>query len=215
MNADENARDMIVNDADEKPSDKHEPGFPCPACHVISIRQPWASLIALGFKDTEFRSRYCKYKGPVVIHSSQNWHSAQLREIVRFHFRKYTTNPDAALQALFPLSRPVAEATVEYCEQWTDDPAIREKFALRLGQVRIITIPKPVFNGDIHVPWNANKRIDKERMRELLSALSRTRVLEGREKDAVYQEFELLALRSKIHTWNKTHGMEFALTSPR
>jgi len=142
------------------------------------------------------------------------WASAQLREIVRFHFRKYTTNPDAALQALFPIQSPVAEATVEYCEQWTDDPAIQEKFALRLGQVRIVTQPKPVFDGEIWVPWDA-KVHRPERMRELLSALSRTRVLEGREKDAVYQEFELLALRSKIHTWNKTHGLGFALTSPR
>jgi hypothetical protein len=58
------------------------------------------------------------------------------------------------------------------------------------------------------VPW-----IAKERTRELPSALSRTRVLEGREKDAVYQEFELLALRSKIHTRLKGHGLGFALTS--
>ena len=106
------------------------------------------------------------------------------------------------LQALFPLSRPVADATVEYCEQRTDDPALREKFALRLGQVRMVTQPKPVFDGQLWVPWNAKEWITKEwidkgHTRELVDALRRARVLEGREKDAVYEEFALLALRQK------------------
>ena len=119
------------------------------------------------------------------------------------------------LQALFPLSRPVADATVEYCEQRTDVPAIREKFALRLGQVRIVTQPKPVFDGQLWVPWITKEWINREHTRELVDALSRARVLEGREKDAVDQEFELLALGSKIHTWNKGNGIGFALSSRR
>jgi hypothetical protein len=106
------------------------------------------------------------------------------------------------LQALFPLSRPVADATVEYCEQRTDDPALREKFALRLGQVRMVTQPKPVFDGQLWVPWITKEWITKEwidkgHTRELVDALRRARVLEGREKDAVYEEFALLALRQK------------------
>jgi hypothetical protein len=32
-------------------------------------------------------------------------------------------------------------------------------------------------------------------------------MLEGREKDALYQEFELMALRSKINTWLKSEGL--------
>ena len=63
---------MLINDADEKPSDKHEPGFPCPACNVITIRQPWASLIALGFKQMEFRTQPRYYQGPVIIHAGKN-----------------------------------------------------------------------------------------------------------------------------------------------
>jgi hypothetical protein len=106
------------------------------------------------------------------------------------------------LQALFPLSPPVADATVEYCEQRTDDPALREKFALRLGQVRMVTQPKPVFDGQLWVPWITKEWITKEwidkgHTRELVDALRRARVLEGREKDAVYEEFALLALRQK------------------
>lgn len=45
-------------------------GEPVPA---ISIRQPWASLVAWGFKDVENRSswRY-KHRGPMVIHASSS-----------------------------------------------------------------------------------------------------------------------------------------------
>jgi hypothetical protein len=197
---------MIVNDAEERNGDEqHEPGFPCPVCHVITLRQPWASLIALGFKHVEFRSRYAHYRGPVVIHAGSHWYTPALRELVRFHFRKYTLKPDEAISALFPLSRPVADAAVDDCKQWTDD-----SFAISLAQVRIVTRPKPAFNGMIPVPWKT------EQTKELASALGRARVLEGREKDALYQEFELLALRSKINVWLKSKRLgQFALTSPR
>lgn len=38
---------------------------------IISIRQPWASLIASGLKDVENRTWPTRYRGPVLIHASQ------------------------------------------------------------------------------------------------------------------------------------------------
>jgi hypothetical protein len=38
---------------------------------IISIRQPWASLIAVGIKDVENRSWPTRYRGAVLIHASQ------------------------------------------------------------------------------------------------------------------------------------------------
>ncbi len=38
---------------------------------VISIRQPWATLIAEGYKEYEFRSWATKYRGPILIHASK------------------------------------------------------------------------------------------------------------------------------------------------
>lgn len=188
--------------------EQHEPGFPCPVCDVITIRQPWPSLIALGIKHYEFRSHNVKHRGAVIIHAGKNWYAPGLREIVSFHFKKYTPKPDDAIQALFPVSRPVAEAVVIDCKQRAE-----KVFALTLDQVRIITRPKPVLNGFEWVPW---KTKDVQRTRELASALSRVRVLEGMEKDAVYKEFELMALRLKINTWLKGRGLEkFALTPPK
>ncbi|MDP2359024.1 MAG: ASCH domain-containing protein [Beijerinckiaceae bacterium] len=39
---------------------------------IISIRQPWASLIVSGVKDVENRTWSTRYRGPVLIHASQS-----------------------------------------------------------------------------------------------------------------------------------------------
>jgi hypothetical protein len=191
---------VIVDQADEEPSGQHEPGFPCPVCHVITLRQPWASLIALGFKHLEFQTRFCHYKGPVVIHAGSNWYAPALRTIISEHFRKYARHSEEAVQALFPLSLPVADAVVEDCQPWTEDT-----FALSLTQVRIMTQPKPAFPGMLSVPWKTSQT------KELADALARARVLEGREKNAVYEEFGLLALRQKINGWLRGQGSNGSL----
>ncbi len=38
---------------------------------VLSIRQPWASLIVYGYKKYEFRSWKTKYRGEFLIHASK------------------------------------------------------------------------------------------------------------------------------------------------
>jgi hypothetical protein len=38
---------------------------------ILSVRQPWASLIASGVKDVENRTWPTKYRGAVLIHASQ------------------------------------------------------------------------------------------------------------------------------------------------
>lgn len=37
---------------------------------VLSIRQPWASLIALGIKDIENRPWSTSYRGPLLVHAA-------------------------------------------------------------------------------------------------------------------------------------------------
>lgn len=37
---------------------------------VISLRQPWATLVSLGAKSRETRSWYTSYRGPIAIHAS-------------------------------------------------------------------------------------------------------------------------------------------------
>lgn len=40
---------------------------------AITLRQPWASLITVGAKTIETRSRSTKYRGPLAIHAGHRW----------------------------------------------------------------------------------------------------------------------------------------------
>jgi len=50
---------------------------------IISIRQPWASLIASGAKDVEIRTWPTRHRGPVLIHASQRADDMTSDEIER------------------------------------------------------------------------------------------------------------------------------------
>lgn len=50
---------------------------------VISIKQPWASLIIHGYKRYEFRTWKTKYRGRLLIHASK---SADKKAIERFKY---------------------------------------------------------------------------------------------------------------------------------
>lgn len=39
---------------------------------ALTIRQPWANLIACGIKTIETRNRKIKYRGPLAIHAGKN-----------------------------------------------------------------------------------------------------------------------------------------------
>lgn len=51
---------------------------------ALSVRQPWASLIVLGLKDEEYRSRPTKVRGHVLIYasSSSSYSSTEMEEMV-------------------------------------------------------------------------------------------------------------------------------------
>jgi len=179
---------------------------PEPECPVITIRQPWASLIALGLKDFEYRRQRTCFRGAVIIHAASQWYKPEglrygpsLRSLILEHFSRYTSDPDMALDAMFPLSVPVADAVVTDCQ-----PS-GEYWAIKLDEIRIITRPTPL-NGLLSVPWVG--RVSQE----LAESLKFARMLEGREKDLVYREFQLLGLRAKINVWLRDNGRaDFAM----
>lgn len=47
---------------------------------AISLRQPWATLMALGIKHIENRSWRSSMRGPVLIHSSSWWHREEAED---------------------------------------------------------------------------------------------------------------------------------------
>lgn len=47
---------------------------------ALTLRQPWASLVAIGVKQVETRSWTTAYRGPLAIHSSKRLSNARMGE---------------------------------------------------------------------------------------------------------------------------------------
>lgn len=69
---------------------------------VITIKQPWATLIAKGYKEYEFRTWKTKYRGDILIHAGKN---IDKKAMERFHY----------LNLEFPLGKIIASATITDC----------------------------------------------------------------------------------------------------
>jgi len=82
---------------------------------AITIRQPWASLIALGAKRIETRSWQTHYRGPIAIHASATFHAsdrdiAMLTPEMAPHLSKIGVGN-------LPLGSVIATATLVDCIQ--------------------------------------------------------------------------------------------------
>ena len=71
---------------------------------VITIKQPWATLIAKGYKEYEFRSWKTKYRGDILIHAGK---SIDKKAMDRFKH----------LNLEYPLGQIIAKATITDCIQ--------------------------------------------------------------------------------------------------
>ncbi len=77
---------------------------------VITIKQPWATLIAKGYKEYEFRTWKTKYRGDILIHAGK---AIDKEAMERFKY----------LNLEYPLGKIIAKATI------TDCICVDEKFA--------------------------------------------------------------------------------------
>lgn len=57
---------------------------------VLTIQQPWADLIVLGFKRVEFRSWTTDYRGPLVIHAAQKVDKSAVEHVTRLLNKPWT-----------------------------------------------------------------------------------------------------------------------------
>lgn len=75
---------------------------------VLSIKQPWASLIANGYKEYEFRTWKTKYRGEFLIHASKQIDKKSLK-----HFEQ--------LNLSYPTGKIIAKATITDCVAVTEE----------------------------------------------------------------------------------------------
>jgi hypothetical protein len=69
---------------------------------VLTIKQPWATLIREGYKEYEFRSWKTKYRGPLLIHAGKGIDKKAIE-----YFKD--------LNLAYPTSKIIAEVILEDC----------------------------------------------------------------------------------------------------
>lgn len=75
---------------------------------VITLKQPWATLVAEGLKRYEFRSWKIAYRGEILIHAGKG---------VDTHYIKKFEH----LNLTYPKSRIIAKVVIEDCIELTDE----------------------------------------------------------------------------------------------
>lgn len=122
---------------------------------VLTLRQPWATLVAEGIKKYEFRSWKTKYRGKVLIHAGVG--------IDKEDMKKYKN-----LDLEFPSRRIIAVVEIEDCLELDEElnkKIIAEKniaygnktrtgYAWKLSNVKKINYDKEI-NGQLGL-WNYN-----------------------------------------------------------
>ncbi len=79
---------------------------------VITIKQPWATLIAEGYKEYEFRTWKTKYRGDILIHAGKG---IDKKAMERFQY----------LNLEYPIGKIIAKATITDCIKV--DNSLKEK----------------------------------------------------------------------------------------
>ena len=69
---------------------------------VITIKQPWATLITLGYKQYEFRTWQTKYRGPLLIHAGKGIDKTALKRFEDMHLN-------------YPKGNIIAEVNLDDC----------------------------------------------------------------------------------------------------
>lgn len=120
---------------------------------VITLKQPWATLIAEGLKKYEFRSWRYNYRGEILIHAGAGVDYDAMKKV-------------EPLSLDYPQKKIIAKVTIEDCLELNDElnkkicesnPMVygnknRTGFAWKLNNVKKVNINKTI-NGKQGI-WN-------------------------------------------------------------
>lgn len=122
---------------------------------VLTLRQPWATLVAEGIKKYEFRSWKTNYRGKVLIHAGMG--------IDKEDMKKYEN-----MNLKFPSRRIIAIVEIEDCLELNEElnkkiisenniaygNKVRTGYAWKLNNIKKINYNKKI-NGQLGL-WNIN-----------------------------------------------------------
>jgi hypothetical protein len=82
---------------------------------AITLTQPWATLVAIGAKQTETRSWSTHYRGPLAIHAGKGWTPDFVRTAMTEPYRRVLAEAGYELFSLLPRGAIVATCTLTDC----------------------------------------------------------------------------------------------------
>lgn len=120
---------------------------------VLTLKQPWATLVAEGIKKYEFRSWKINYRGKVLIHAGVGIDKEEMKKFKNINLE-------------FPSRRILAEVEIEDCLELDDDlnkkiinenniaysSKYRTGYAWKLKNIKKINVDKEI-NGKLGL-WN-------------------------------------------------------------
>ena len=120
---------------------------------VLTLKQPWATLVAEGIKKYEFRSWKINYRGKVLIHAGVGIDKEEMKKFKNLNLE-------------FPSRRILAEVEIEDCLELDDNlnkkiisenniaygSKYRTGYAWKLKNVKKINVDKEI-NGKLGL-WN-------------------------------------------------------------
>lgn len=136
---------------------------------VLTVREPWASLIVTGQKNCENRSRYLGHRGPLLIHASasltRDYYDAACAWISRYVERMHgvTVNYPCFAECKANRGKIIGGCEVGSCYRtsesfWFDDAG----FAIELGNAWVATTPVS-FKGQLSLgTYHAPKGVHDE-----------------------------------------------------
>lgn len=120
---------------------------------TITLKQPWASLVANGYKKYEFRSWKLNYRGDILIHAGKSFDKDAMEKVKNLNLN-------------FPTSQIVAVVHIEDCIKLNEEICkkinsenpqiygnkIRTGYAWKLANIRKVN-NSPIVSGKQGI-WN-------------------------------------------------------------
>lgn len=110
---------------------------------VLSIKEPWATLIINGHKEYEFRSWKTNYRGKILIHASK---SMEKENVIRFQDLKLNYNPgfiigEAEIEDCIPVTKEFENNLINKNELVYGVTRNRDGYAWKLKNIKILEKP--------------------------------------------------------------------------
>ena len=128
---------------------------------ALSIKQPWASLIAHGIKDIENRTWRTKFRGRIYIHASAKsaGNTAFLRSDLQDNYFAWNTENYKSFESNLPYSAIIGEVDIVDCIINHESIWAEKKFMYEYDESGEKPIGKPIYNWVLANPILYDKPI--------------------------------------------------------